>query len=179
MPDLPLSWQRASWRKFEHTMCMRKFILSSKRTPNRRFSTLATTSVAGWAIAVTAIASGAAVGAATVANATGQAAVVRPPTVTSVGFSRPPGTVVLDAFKVTSYRGSFEACVISHESGGNPRAVNPVSGAGGLYGFLPSTWASIGFRGLPENASVATQHRAFERLYAMQGTAPWRGDGCA
>src|SRR5262249_36987275 len=41
--------------------------------------------------------------------------------------------------------GAFESCVISHESGGNPRAVNPASGAGGLYQFLPSTWASLGY----------------------------------
>ncbi len=157
--------------------------MSSKRTPNRKFSILAAATVAGWAIAVTAIASGAAASATTVANATGQAAVTSPHNVTSVGFSRSPRAVVLDAFtgQASHQRtgGSFEACVISHESGGNPRAVNPASGAGGLYGFMPSTWASIGFSGLPENASVATQHAAFERLYATQGTAPWAGDGCA
>jgi Transglycosylase-like domain len=45
-------------------------MLSSKRTPNRKFSTLA---VAGSAIAVAAIASGAAASATTVADATGQA----------------------------------------------------------------------------------------------------------
>lgn len=31
-------------------------------------------------------------------------------------------------------------CVIWHESRGNPRAVNPRSGASGLGQFLPSTW---------------------------------------
>ncbi|MBO0732576.1 MAG: transglycosylase family protein, partial [Acidimicrobiaceae bacterium] len=35
---------------------------------------------------------------------------------------------------------SFEACVIQRESTGNPTAVNPVSGAAGLYQFLASTW---------------------------------------
>lgn len=73
----------------------------------------------------------------------------------------------------------FEACVIARESGGNPRAVNPVSGAGGLYGFLPRTWAALGFSGLPENASAATQHTAFTRAYALWGTSPWAPyDGC-
>ena len=40
----------------------------------------------------------------------------------------------------TAAPGSFQACVIARESGGNARAVNPASGAGGLYQFLPSTW---------------------------------------
>ena len=56
-----------------------------------------------------------------------------------------------------SYSGSggFQSCVIQAESGGNASAVNGSSGAGGLYGFLPSTWQSLGYSGLPENASVA------------------------
>ena len=75
--------------------------------------------------------------------------------------------------------GSFQSCVISRESGGDPAAVNPSSGAGGLYGFLPSTWASLGYSGLPENASVAEQNAAFQKLYAEDGTAPWGAyDGC-
>jgi hypothetical protein len=55
-----------------------------------------------------------------------------------------------------AYQGGsgFQACVIARESGGDPAAVNPVSGAGGLYGFLPSTWQSLGYSGLPEDASV-------------------------
>jgi len=158
----------------------RRAILSSK-IPNRKFSTLIAT-VASGAIAVAAIVAAAATSTTTVAaDRTGEATVASSPQVTTVGSSRQQGNIVLKAFtQPMSYqRGGFEQCVISHESGGNPRAVNPASGAGGLYGFMPSTWASIGFGGLPEYASVATQHAAFERLYAMQGTAPWRGDGCA
>jgi len=34
------------------------------------------------------------------------------------------------------------ACIIRHESGGNPGAVNPRSGAAGLGQFLRSTWAT-------------------------------------
>ena len=75
--------------------------------------------------------------------------------------------------------GSFQACVIRAESGGNPQAVNASSGAGGLYQFLPSTWAALGFSGLPENASVATQNAAFAKAYAQSGTSPWAPyDGC-
>ena len=75
--------------------------------------------------------------------------------------------------------GSFQACVIARESGGNPGAVNPTSGAGGLYQFLPSTWAALGHSGLPQNASVAEQNQAFQQAYAQSGTSPWAPyDGC-
>ena len=79
----------------------------------------------------------------------------------------------------TASGGGFQQCVISAESGGDPSAVNPASGAGGLYGFLPSTWESLGYSGLPEDAPVATQNAAFAAEYAQAGTAPWAGDGCA
>jgi hypothetical protein len=75
--------------------------------------------------------------------------------------------------------GSFQSCVIQAESGGNTGAVNPSSGAGGLYGFLPSTWQSLGFSGLPESASVAQQNAAFAKEYAQSGSAAWSAyDGC-
>jgi resuscitation-promoting factor RpfC len=75
--------------------------------------------------------------------------------------------------------GSFQSCVIRAESGGNPRAVNPSSGAGGLYGFLPSTWQALGYSGLPQNASVSQQSAAFAKQYARSGTSAWAPyDGC-
>ncbi len=75
--------------------------------------------------------------------------------------------------------GGFRDCVISRESGGNASAVNPTSGAGGLYQFLPSTWASLGYGGRPQDAPVWQQNEAFQRLYASAGTSPWRPyDGC-
>ncbi len=80
-----------------------------------------------------------------------------------------------------SYSGSggFQSCVIQRESGGDPTAVNASSGAGGLYGFLPSTWQSLGHSGLPENASVAEQNAAFAQEYAQSGGAAWSAyDGC-
>jgi len=74
---------------------------------------------------------------------------------------------------------AFQACVIQRESGGNPSAVNPSSGAGGLYQFLPSTWQALGHSGLPENASVAEQNQAFQQEYAQSGTSAWSPyDGC-
>jgi resuscitation-promoting factor RpfC len=79
----------------------------------------------------------------------------------------------------TAGDGSFQTCVITRESGGNASAVNPASGAGGLYGFLPSTWQSLGYSGLPENASVAEQNAAFQKEYAAAGASPWSAsDGC-
>jgi resuscitation-promoting factor RpfC len=78
---------------------------------------------------------------------------------------------------------AFEACVISRESGGNPRAVNPSSGAGGLFQFLPSTWAGLGYGsaypGGAQTAPVSVQEAAFAKLYAEAGTSPWAPyDGC-
>ena len=91
-------------------------------------------------------------------------------------------TAVAAVQPATSYRGapgSFQACVIQRESSGNPSAVNPSSGAGGLYGFLPSTWHALGFSGLPENAPVAVQDEAFAKEYAQSGTSAWAPyDGC-
>jgi LysM repeat protein len=83
----------------------------------------------------------------------------------------------------TAGMAAFESCVISRESGGNPRAVNPSSGAGGLFQFLPSTWAGLGFAtGYPggaQTAPVGVQEAAFAKLYAEAGTSPWRPyDGC-
>jgi resuscitation-promoting factor RpfC len=83
----------------------------------------------------------------------------------------------------TASMSAFEACVISRESGGNPQAVNPASGAGGLFQFLPSTWASLGYAasypGGAQTAPVSVQEAAFATLYAESGTSPWAPyDGC-
>jgi LysM repeat protein len=83
----------------------------------------------------------------------------------------------------TAGMSAFESCVISRESGGNPAAVNPVSGAGGLFQFLPSTWAALGYAssypGGAQTAPVSVQEAAFAQEYAQAGTAPWAPyDGC-
>jgi hypothetical protein len=75
--------------------------------------------------------------------------------------------------------GTMQQCIIARESGGNAQAVNPSSGAGGLYQFLPSTWQALGHSGLPENASVAEQNQAFAQEVAQGGYSAWSSyDGC-
>jgi resuscitation-promoting factor RpfC len=75
--------------------------------------------------------------------------------------------------------GSYQSCVIASESGGNASAVNSATGAGGLYGFLPSTWQALGYSGLPQNAPVSVQNAAFAKQYAQSGASSWSPyDGC-
>jgi hypothetical protein len=92
------------------------------------------------------------------------------------------GSVTSTAAASGSYSGapgSFQSCVIQAESGGDAGAVNASSGAGGLYGFLPSTWQALGFSGLPEDAPVSEQNAAFAKEYAAGGTSAWAPyDGC-
>jgi hypothetical protein len=73
--------------------------------------------------------------------------------------------------------GGCQAHIIADESGGNARAVNPSSGAGGLYQFLPSTWHALGHSGLPENASVAEQNQAYYQQVAQSGYSAWAASG--
>jgi murein DD-endopeptidase MepM/ murein hydrolase activator NlpD len=68
---------------------------------------------------------------------------------------------------------SFQQCVAWRES--SDTATDP----DGLYGILPSTWASLGYSGTAGQASVAQQNQAFQQLYARDGAAPWAAyDGC-
>jgi hypothetical protein len=75
--------------------------------------------------------------------------------------------------------GSFQACVISRESGGNPQIMN-ASGHWGLYQFSYGTWVAAG--GAPSafgNAGADVQTQVFERAYALWGASPWAAsDGC-
>jgi LysM repeat protein len=68
---------------------------------------------------------------------------------------------------------TFQQCVAWRESSNTPTDPD------GLYGILPSTWASLGYSGTAGEASVAQQNAAFNRLYAEDGTQPWAPyDGC-
>ena len=58
------------------------------------------------------------------------------------------------------------------ESSGNPRAVNP-AGYYGLYQFTPSTWRSVGGRGLPTQASSGEQTLRAQILFRRSGSGPW------
>lgn len=69
--------------------------------------------------------------------------------------------------------GSFQACVIAAESGGNSQVMNP-SGHYGLYQFSASTWAEYG--GNPADfgdASVAEQNQVFDNAIAAGGESNW------
>lgn len=74
---------------------------------------------------------------------------------------------------------SYEACVISRESGGRSQVMNS-SGHYGLYQFDYGTWVSGGGSGADfGHASPAEQQRVFRAVYAARGTQPWSpSDGC-
>jgi LysM repeat protein len=79
----------------------------------------------------------------------------------------------------TAGDGSFQACVIARESGGNSQVMNS-SGHYGLYQFSASTWAEYG--GNPADfghASVAEQNQVFNNAIAAGGQSNWSAyDGC-
>ncbi len=101
------------------------------------------------------------------------------PVASSAPAAAPAPVAQASSASYSGASGSFQSCVIQAESGGDAGAVNASSGAGGLYGFLPSTWQALGYSGLPENASVAQQNAAFQKEYAQSGTSAWSAyDGC-
>jgi resuscitation-promoting factor RpfC len=108
-----------------------------------------------------------------------RAAVPAPAAAPATAVRSAPASAAQSPQAYSAAPGSFQSCVIQAESGGNPRAVNPSSGAGGLYGFLPSTWQALGFSGLPQNAPVSEQNAAFAKEYAQSGASAWAPyDGC-
>lgn len=68
---------------------------------------------------------------------------------------------------------SLPACTWQPESGGNPSAVNPTSGAGGYYQIMPSTWAAYGGSGSPQSASMSEQTAIAQKIYQSQGSGAW------
>lgn len=63
--------------------------------------------------------------------------------------------------------------IVMCESGGNYRALNPSSGAGGAYQILPSTWRAYGGKGLPHQASKAEQDRIAALIWRDSGPGAW------
>jgi septal ring factor EnvC (AmiA/AmiB activator) len=63
--------------------------------------------------------------------------------------------------------------IVMCESGGNLRAVNPSSGAGGAYQILPSTWRAYGGKGRPQDASKAEQDRIAAAIWRDSGPSAW------
>src|SRR5947208_130583 len=75
--------------------------------------------------------------------------------------------------------GSYQACVIARESGGNSQVMNS-SGHYGLYQFSASTWQAYGGSAADfGHASVAEQNRVFNSAIAQGGQSNWSPyDGC-
>ena len=75
--------------------------------------------------------------------------------------------------------GSYAACVIARESGGNSQVMNS-SGHYGLYQFSASTWQAYGGSAASfGHASVAEQNRVFNSAIAQGGQSNWSPyDGC-
>ena len=75
--------------------------------------------------------------------------------------------------------GSYAACVIARESGGNSQVMNS-SGHYGLYQFSASTWQAYGgSAGNFGHASVSEQNRVFNNAMARGGQSNWSPyDGC-
>ncbi len=68
---------------------------------------------------------------------------------------------------------SIPTYIVICESGGNYSAVNASSGAGGAYQILPSTWASYGGTGAPQDGSKAEQDRIAAEIWADSGGGAW------
>jgi hypothetical protein len=75
--------------------------------------------------------------------------------------------------------GSFGACVIARESGGQSQVMNS-SGHYGLYQFSASTWAEYGGSSADfGHASAAEQNQVFATALASGGQSNWSAyDGC-
>jgi len=67
--------------------------------------------------------------------------------------------------------------IVMCESGGDFKAVNPTSGAGGAYQILPSTWELYGGKGRPQDASPAEQARIAALIWADSGASAWECAG--
>jgi hypothetical protein len=81
--------------------------------------------------------------------------------------STPEPVVMSDATSTTT---SDWACIRMHESGDR---YNTPAAPGGAYGFLESTWLSLGYSGWPYEAPPAVQDNAVLYLYNELGWQPW------
>ncbi len=66
--------------------------------------------------------------------------------------------------------------IIQRESKGDPNAVNPSTGAGGKYQFMPGTWGGYGGYARAQDAPESVQDEKFQQVYAGgAGSSHW---GC-
>ena len=96
---------------------------------------------------------------------------------TAASASAPAQAPVSGSYSGAS--GSYAACVIARESGGNSQVMNS-SGHYGLYQFSASTWSAYGgSAGDFGHASVSEQNRVFNNAMAQGGQSNWSPyDGC-
>ncbi len=81
---------------------------------------------------------------------------------------------------------SLADLVKAHESAGNYTAVNPNSGAGGAYQFVPSTWRAYGSQAgvdlnqypTAETAPAPVQDQVFAQTVGQRGLKDWTCPGC-
>jgi LysM repeat protein len=93
---------------------------------------------------------------------------------TSRSSSAHTGTPTGDSSHATS-PGSIKYEIRRCESSHDYTADNPNSTASGGYGFLDSTWQSTtGLPGRAKDYPPEVQDEAFNKLYAQEGTRPWR-----
>ncbi len=102
---------------------------------------------------------------------------VAAPAASSASASAPIQATASGSYSGAS--GSFAACVIARESGGNSQVMNS-SGHYGLYQFSESTWVAYGgSAGDFGHASVSEQNRVFSNAMARGGQSNWSPyDGC-
>jgi hypothetical protein len=83
------------------------------------------------------------------------------------------GPAPMSLAAVTVYGTPFEKCVAWRESTDTPTDPD------GLFGILPSIWASLGYSGMAGQAPISVQVTAFNQLYSEYGAQPWApSDGC-
>ena len=90
-----------------------------------------------------------------------------------------PAATAGEGEQAASYK-ALRARISWCESRNEPTAVNPTSGAAGLYQFLDATFEAVtGLPGKASGYSAEVQTAAFDRLYAADGTSPWNSSkGC-
>jgi septal ring factor EnvC (AmiA/AmiB activator) len=82
----------------------------------------------------------------------------------------------LEASGSPAYEGgpyAIPTYIVMCESGGNYRAYNPSSGAGGAYQIIPSTWRAYGGEGLAHQAPKAEQDRIAAMIWRDSGPSAW------
>jgi hypothetical protein len=108
-------------------------------------------------------------------------ATARPEPAPTVTVTRGPSAASRERSARVTSREAFLRCVVKRESGGDPRAENPVSTASGLFQFLDGTWrayskqAGIGTEYSRASAAPAAVQWALARwVVKHKGRYPWK-----